>query len=131
MEQSDFKVIKIIDEHSIVINGGYEQGVSKGQEFEIYIIGKMVKDLDGKELGTLDMIKAYIKAVHVFENMSVCKNAEMQPASSIALMLSASQSLMKQIHSRLPVNVEDISGGWPAGVNKEICVGDSVRLSHG
>lgn len=131
MGESNFKVVKIIDERLIVIDGGYKQGVRKGQEYEVYAKGDVVRNLQGEAIGTLDMIKAYIKPRNIMENMTVCENAETRPVSSFAELLESGQAAMRRVPCNLPVNPEDISGAWEDDETEKISVGDSVRPSHG
>lgn len=131
MGEQNFKVVKIISDHLIVIDGGYKQGVKKDQEYEVYGKGKVVVNLDGDDIGTLDMIKAYIRPKDVLENMSICENAETRPVSSFMELLEAGYATTRRVPCELPVNPKDISGAWSDGETKEISVGDSVRPSHG
>lgn len=131
MGEQSFKVVKIIDDRMIVIDGGYKQGVRKNQEYEVYAKGDVVKNLKEEVIGTLDMIKAYIKPRNIFENMSICENAETRPISSFVELLESGQAATRRVPCNLPVNADDISGGWTDDEKKAICVGDNVRLSHG
>lgn len=130
-ETHSFKVVKIIDDLTLVIDGGDAQGVKKNQTYEIYVKGSVVRNLEGESIGTLDMVKAYIKPRDVFENMSICENAETRPLSSFMELFEDGKTALKRVPCNLPINAEDISGGWPDGVKKTICVGDLVRPSRG
>lgn len=70
-----FKVIKIIDEYSLVINGGITDDISVGDEIEIFLEGDEIKDPfnDDEVLGTLDFIKETLEVTEVYPNFSVCK----------------------------------------------------------
>lgn len=129
MGDRNFKVVKIISDRLIVIDGGYKQGVKKGQEYEIYGKGKPVVNLAGEDIGTLDLIKAYIVTKDVLENMSVCENAETRPVSSFVELLEMGHAVSRRVPCALPVNPEDISGAWENGT-KEIRLGDYVRPSQ-
>ena len=131
MGERNFKVVKIISDRLLVIDGGHKQGVKKEQEYEIYGKGKAVVNLDGEDIGTLDMIKGYIKPKNILENMTVCENAETRPASSFAELLETGYAATKRVPCELPVDPKDISGAWSKDEPREIRVGDSVRLSHG
>lgn len=61
-----FKVVKIISPYQVVINGGSEMGLRKGQRFLIYAIGEMIKDPDsGEDLEQLELVKGTGKIVHL------------------------------------------------------------------
>ncbi|MCZ0875630.1 hypothetical protein [Peribacillus sp. AS_2] len=70
-----FKVIKIIDEYSLVINGGITDDISLGDDIEIFLEGDEIKDpFNGDEiLGTLDYIKETLEVTEVYTNFAVCK----------------------------------------------------------
>lgn len=70
-----FKVIKIIDEYSLVINGGITDDVSVGDEIEIFLEGDEITDpfKEGEVLGTLDYIKETLEVTEVYGSFAVCK----------------------------------------------------------
>lgn len=72
-----FKVVKIIDDHHLVVNAGATHDIKKGQRLVVYSPGDEVFDPDTKEsLGTLDTVKCYLEVSDVFEKMCICINAE-------------------------------------------------------
>ena len=130
MDRKEFKVIKIIDDIRIVINGGSNDGLKRGDELEIFVPGQPISDLDGSPLGTLDLVKAYISIASILPQMSVCVNAETRPASDVAAALVQMSTGGRQIPRPLPVNAEDITGGWLKKEDREIRLGDPVRRSQ-
>lgn len=117
----DFLVVKIIDEYSVVINGGSNYDIAPGDVFEIYSRGQDIYDPITKEfLGTLDFVKAKIIARDVFPRMSVCCSQNINPA-----LTAISFSFMEK-PEELNVAANDISGGYE-DVDREIHVGDLVR----
>ncbi|MGG0277297.1 hypothetical protein [Bacillus rhizoplanae] len=70
-----FKVIKIIDEYSLVINGGFNDDISTGDSIEIYLEGNEIVDPfnENKILGTLDFIKDTLEVTEVYSEFAVCK----------------------------------------------------------
>lgn len=61
-----FKVVKIVSPYQVVINGGSETGLRKGQCFLIYALGGMIKDPDsGEDLEMLELVKGTGKIVHL------------------------------------------------------------------
>ncbi len=129
MSENKFKVIKIIDDRKIVINAGTSHGLNTGDELEIYLPGKPIIDPDTNEdLGTLDPIKAYIEIRNIYPKMSVCVNAQKEPASTaLAILQDTANALTTTVPKRLPVHPEDISGGWLESSEHRIRVGDLVR----
>lgn len=70
-----FKVIKIIDEYSLVINSGLKDGISIGDSIEIFLEGDEIVDPfnEGKVLRTLDFIKDTLEVTEVYSEFAVCK----------------------------------------------------------
>lgn len=118
----DFKVAKIVDEYSVVINAGKNFNILPGDVFEIYSPGPEIRDPDTSEsLGHLDFVKAKISAKDVFPKMTVCQN-EYYMSSIVAGFAAA----MVGKPAELNVAAEDISGGFD-GFDSKIRVGDFVR----
>lgn len=117
----DFLIAKIVDEYSVVINGGLDVKVFPGDIFEIYTRGQEITDPYTQEsLGTLDFVKAKIVARDVFPRMSVCRNQD-----QIADFKAMSLTILGK-PAELNVAAEDISGGYE-DVDQKIHVGDLVR----
>lgn len=75
---TEFRVVRILDEFSIVIDGGYNHGIKKGDLFQIYTPGEEITDPDDSKtvLGTLDITKANVIASDVSPTVTICKNSE-------------------------------------------------------
>ena len=70
----NYRVIKILDDYSILINYGFNQGAKHGDDLRIYIPGEEIIDpVTGKNLGRLDKIKEIVTVSMPYENFSVCK----------------------------------------------------------
>ncbi len=117
----DFKIIKIIDDETIVINAGSENKVNPGDKFEIFDIGEEIRDPDTQEiLGTLDTIKETVEAIHVFPKMCICKHRVItKHVSALSLGLETVSSKLLNIDST------EISGGLSSDLT--IHIGDKVR----
>ena len=78
MEKIDGKVAKILDEYSIVINVGRDNGVVDGMVFVVFVQSDdEVKDPDsGETLGKLEHVKDYILVSHVQDKFSTCVAGE-------------------------------------------------------
>ncbi len=118
-----WKVIKIIDDYRIVINGGKNDSLQREDELEIFIKGEEVRDPETNEpLGTLDKIKARLVVVDLFDQMAVCKSAE----TFMHDMLNPIANFQTYKTSRLKVDPKQISG--PTKEYDDIIrIGDLVR----
>ena len=117
--RKEFKIAKIVDEYSVVINGGGNSGIKEGDQFEIYDPGELVKDPDtGIDLGALEYVKATVIAVRVYPRMALCKNED-----SISLLMRGIAENFAARPAELNVDAESISGG----LDEKIRVGDLVR----
>ena len=75
MEEIKYKIAKVVDEYTLVINAGKNQGIKSGFKFLIYSIGEDIKDPDTEEsLGNLEVIKGIGKVSHVQDNISTVKS---------------------------------------------------------
>ncbi|MEO4055098.1 hypothetical protein [Solibacillus sp. CAU 1738] len=134
---SVFQVIKIIDEYSVVINGGLDESICKGDEIEIFVEGDVITDPfnDNKELGTLDFIKASLEAVEVYRNFSVCKKfeeKEVYTPSAIERVIApmgqfqGSTKIVKTL-KKIEIDEKEITGRIKG--DSIIKIGDSARLA--
>lgn len=118
------KVAKILDEYSIIVNGGSNDGLNEGDILEIYLPGDSVIDPETNEdLGILDIIKARIKIHTIYPKMCLCVNLkEYNPISNITNALYGSSPARLNIDpSQMSLAIDD--------KEKEIRVGDLVRKS--
>lgn len=77
MEGIEGKVAEIIDEHTVVINRGYGQGVEEDMRFVIYEQGDEIKDPDTKKsLGRFEYVKAKVRVTNVSEKFSTATTCE-------------------------------------------------------
>lgn len=75
LKKDSIRVIKILDSETIVLNIGFKDGIQRKENFEIYSIGKNIKDpFTNEDLGTLDNIKEYVTADVVLEKMCICRS---------------------------------------------------------
>ncbi len=133
------KVAKILDEYSIVINVGRNDGVTEGMVFVVFTQSSdEIKDPDsGETLGTLENVKDYVSAVHIQDKFATCVAKEVkripeegessgaQTLSGAMMAESMSASPGGKIRTeRLTVNTSLIAGIPPLGT---ITLGDNVR----
>lgn len=126
MEQKNWKVIKIIDDYRIVINGGRNDLLKYGDKLEIYAKGDPIKDPDtGEILGNLDLIKGRVSIKDIFEKFAVCQSRTETSHSAVSAIAG---TLYKTSTLPLNVNPNEITG-YNTNADNTINVGDLVRKS--
>jgi hypothetical protein len=132
------KIAKIVDDHTLVITGGDDFEIEKGQRFEIIgKKGKAVTDPDtGEVLGTLDELKGIVKAITVYPHMTVVKSevheadASFPSATQIAvnnLATGLNAFRPRRYHEHLNVDLNQVTGGLSSDETSPIRIGDIVR----
>ncbi|MBB1166691.1 hypothetical protein [Lacticaseibacillus paracasei] len=115
-----YKVVKIIDNESLVINAGETNQIKVGDEFRIVNSnGEKITDPDtGESLGTLDEIKGTVTAVVIYPHLTVAK-APYETQFDYGLE-----------PDRLPLNVDpaQITGGYSTDNPSPIQIGDIAQL---
>lgn len=125
-----WKIVKIVDDYTVVINAGKNESLEPDTHLVIYSVGEEVIDPEtGECLGTLDTVKASICVKHVFEKMSVCKSFETitRKTSPLTTLTPIANMLGEiQVESLKPLNVDpkQITGGINSS---SIKIGDLVR----
>lgn len=122
-----YRVIRIPDTYSVLINAGEINDVEMGDKFQI--LGKSEEIIDpfsNESLGYLDYVKATVEVVQLYEKMCLCENALRQPS-----MLTSTLSAMSIgfASSRLSLDVNENQLG--VNTNSEddvISIGDMVKL---
>ncbi|WP_066300235.1 hypothetical protein [Bacillus sp. FJAT-29937] len=134
-----FKVIKIIDEYSLVINGGINDDISLGDNIEIFLEGDEIIDPfnEDEKLGTLDFIKEKLEVTEIYSNFAVCKKiitekifhpSAMQRAfSSIATNGLGGTTETRTIVEKINVDKSEITGRKTG--EKVIKIGDLARIA--
>lgn len=130
--KNKYKIVKILDEYTVIVNAGESAGIKTGDEFQILDEkGSDVLDPDtGEVLGSLDLIKATVLVTEVQERMSFCSSptyTTMQPDffNTFQKISTALPTATKQ--DKLNVDLKEITGGLRKS-NEKVRVGDSVRL---
>ncbi len=133
------KVAKILDEYSIVINVGRNDGVTEGMVFVVFTQSSdEIKDPDsGETLGTLENVKDYVSAIHIQDKFATCvakevkkipEEGESSGAQTLSgAMMAESMSARpggKIRTEKLNVNTSQIAGVPQLG---PITLGDKVR----
>lgn len=133
------KIVKILDQYSILINKGSRDGVKEGMSFVIFTLtADEVEDPSTKEaLGRLEVVKGYVVALHVQDRITTCVakkkdkgNGQETGASGQTLSAAmiaecmATRSEGDIATERMNVNTSQISGMPQVG---PISIGDYVR----
>lgn len=137
MSTEKLRIAKIINDTTVVINGGRNVGIKEGQKFQI--IGKRgtepVTDPEtGEELGTLDELKGIVVATDIYPRMSIAETPKtknnntniMQQA--IAHQMGSLGYLLNGTSSQEFLNVDrgQITGGLPEK-NSPVQIGDYLE----
>lgn len=125
---SNYKVIKIIDDMSIVLNCGENNGIKEKDRFYIYSNTKttIIDPFSNESLGEFRAVKAKVEVTAVYERMCICKNAvKLGGIADLGDLAVASFT-----GKRLSLNVDpsQISGGLSPEVDEPIQIGDEVEL---
>lgn len=125
------KVIRIVDEFTIIINTG-AGFVAVGKEVQVYAeTGEEIVDLDGTVLDTYSYIKDTLEVVQVEEKYSICKKRKTAPKTSNASIFAISPMLEYARPERTPLKI-DASNLKPLPTADPIIhVGDKVKLKLG
>jgi len=120
-----FKIARILNMETVVINAGKNQGLSKGDILEIFEEPDPVFDPDtGNQIGSLAQRKALIIIIDTAENLSVCENYEKKnislPSSIVSIISNKTTAadLNVACNQIQPLPIDD----------QPISVGDKVRI---
>lgn len=110
------RVAEIIDQYTIAINIGQDQGVLKGMKFQVIKPNIKIKDPQTEEiLGEYDLIKATVEIVDVDEKFSIAKSYDTISTSFLPFPKFKNKQVKK-----IPAD--------SYAVEKNIQIGDYVRL---
>ncbi len=131
--QIEGKVAAVIDDTTLVLNIGSEQGVVEGVAFAIFATHGQIVDPDsGEALGLWEMVKAQVIATHVQPRLCTVRapivgdgamGSDARPLSTLMVEHSIS-SAKEDEWQRLDVRGVDISG---RPKSQPIAVGDAAR----
>jgi hypothetical protein len=125
----DFRVIRIIDENSILIRGGTEDGLRNGNILSI-LAGEdfTVKDPQtGEVLGAIKAELARVEVVNVFSRFSICMNQKTVKTNFRAIQFALGGD--NDTHCELPILPDDIQGAPWKPEPRTIKVGDVLTLT--
>lgn len=123
-----FKVAKIVNDYTIIITGGKEEGVQVNEKFNIIQKGEFeVVDPDTREsLGSYTLTKGTIYAKLVYDHFSICytRTYDEKRETNLLATIGGVGSKTVTVHEKLDVAPDDITGGLTP---EPIKVGDIVR----
>lgn len=71
---NQFRVVKIIDDTSLIINGGSDNNVEVGDLMEIHGKSETIfNPLTKEDLGKFDIVKDKLTVAKVYEKMCICE----------------------------------------------------------
>ena len=118
---NQFRVVKIIDDTSLIINGGSDNNVEVADLMEIYGKSETIFDpLTKEDLGKFDIVKDKLTVAKVYEKMCICETTYV----STYLPTLLSNSLFSTKQKKMNVEPTDISGTG----DKTIRIGDEAIL---
>ena len=128
------KVAAIIDDTTLVLNVGSEQGVQEGMAFAIFALHGEIEDPDsGESLGRWEVVKARVLATHVQARLCTVRSpvvgevpvvGDTRPLSTMMVEHSVARASGQEQWQRLEVRGTDIRG---RPQNQPIAVGDGAR----
>ena len=74
------KVIKVVDQYTIVINKGSGDGILMGHKFAVVEIGEILRDPDtNEELEALEIVKGKVEVTHLQDKIATLKSFLTKP----------------------------------------------------
>lgn len=122
-----YKVIKVIDSRTIVINAGLNQGISSNMHFIIYDVGEKLYDPDTKEeLGSLEIVKGKAKVKHIQDNLTTLTSSLIEVKTRKKVRTHNNSAISRFIgDSRQELIYEEDEQVVPFN---DVCSGDLVKL---
>lgn len=119
------RVIKIIDDMSIILNCGFEDGIKEKDKFKILsdVTQVIIDPFTNEELGKIQKGKALVEATTVYEKMCICENTVR--IGGIAESFSEFAKLAGK-RASLNVDIEQITGEFSIN-DKPIKIGDEAK----
>ena len=128
------KVAAIIDDTTLVLNVGSEQGVQEGMAFAIFALHGEITDPDsGQPLGRWEAVKARVVATHVQPRLCTVRApvvgevpvvGDTRPLSAMMVEHSVARAPGQEQWQRLDVRATDVRG---RPQNQPVAVGDGAR----
>lgn len=76
-------VVSVIDEYTVVISRGSDNGIKDGMEFIVYYLGQELHDIDtGESLGNLEVVCGKAKIKHIQPKITTLVSNEYEHRTS-------------------------------------------------
>jgi hypothetical protein len=123
------KVVRVLDDYSIVVNRGADSGFELGNQFLVVGLGDEIIDPDTNEnLGRLEIVKGKVEVAHAQEKMATLKSCRYSRAiekKEIKKVSSSGKGGLVSIFGAQDTVTESITPGEPILLKLEsACVGD-------
>lgn len=122
------KIIRILDEYTIIINTGMRD-VSVGDKLQIYEKGDDILDLDGTLLDQYIYIKDEVEVIRVENNYSICKKKKTINKSA-TFTFALSPLLEFNSTESVPLNIDKNDLQPFPSIDPIIRIGDKIRLKQ-
>jgi len=70
------KVVKVVDDITVVVNAGSDDGIAPHQKFTLYCLGSedLVDPDTGENLGRLEVVKGVVAPTHIQDKIATLKS---------------------------------------------------------
>lgn len=120
-----YKVIKILDTKTILIDYGSDKGAKEKEKIQIVEKGEDIYDSDGMFLDTLDILKDTLEIVRVENKFSLCQKITVEDTNPYLPILKLNTKVEKS--NILNVNEHDVLN-IKYQTSNPIKVGDLVKI---
>lgn len=124
-QETTYKIVMIISPYQVVINGGIEAGLKKGQRVLIYGVGEMIKDPEtGEDLEKIEIVRGTGRIIHLQAKIATVES-DMKEDRPITIKRKSGLGTMSTIFGETEeteINRKEIPFDEPQ-------VGDCVRIT--
>lgn len=106
MLYDEYKVLEIINDSTLLINYGFDDGARAGDVLRIIEKGEPVI-IDDVDYGTLDMVKDTVEVSIPYKSFSICRKIARKVVNSLNPLMALNKTLSQL--QPLKVNPDDIT----------------------
>ncbi|OLO12340.1 hypothetical protein BTW10_05440 [Chromohalobacter japonicus] len=123
-ESKTLKVVVIVSPYQLVVNGGEDAGLKKGERVLVYGIGEMIKDPEtGENLEQIEIVRGTGKIVHLQGKIATIES-DMREERPVTIKRKSGLGAMASVFGETEeteINREDVPFDDPQ-------VGDHIRI---